>query len=452
MQPPYPRPIYANYALLVLLLAYINSFVDRNVFAILVGPIREQFGISDFQFSILHGWAFTLFYIGLGLPIGWLADRVSRRMIMSWGLFFWSLMTCACGLVRTLPGLFAARIGVGVGEATLSPPAYSMLSDYFPPEKLRWATATFTLGITLGSGLSYMIGGWLYDLFSDMDLSGVWLLAELAPWQLTFIAVGAPGFLIVLMMLLIKEPPRRHLPTEAVEAPPLKQVGQFMRGRWQVYTALMMGISMMSVIGYGTLAWYPEFLVRTYGLERGQAGGYPGMIFMFAGTAGSLSGAAIATVLQRMGYRDANMRMIMLAAIILTPLAIAAPLMPDARLALLLTVPVIFFHYTHFGVGMAALQIITPNRMRAQTTAVLLFLTNLFGMALGGSVVAGFTDFVFRSDGALYLSLATVAAIVYPAAALLIAWGLRHYRAALPVLSPSPLQNQAPGDRISSSS
>ncbi len=113
----------SHYVLGVLLLAYILSFIDRNILALLVGPIRQDFGIADFQFSLLHGLAFTLFYIFLGLPLGWLADRASRKWIITSGVFFWSIMTCLCGFTKGFGSLFVARIGVGVGEATLSPAA-----------------------------------------------------------------------------------------------------------------------------------------------------------------------------------------------------------------------------------------------------------------------------------------------------------------------------------------
>jgi MFS family permease len=163
----------ARWALTVLLLAYILSFIDRNVMAILVGPIRKSFEISDFQYGLLHGLAFTVFYTVLGLPIGRLADRGSRRTIIGVGVLFWSVMTCACGLVRSYGGLFTTRMGVGVGEAALSPPAHSLLSDLFPAKLLPRAMSIFTLGITIGGGMAYMIGGWVLgaELWSGRSAS-----------------------------------------------------------------------------------------------------------------------------------------------------------------------------------------------------------------------------------------------------------------------------------------
>lgn len=431
----YPPPAQAYYALAVLLLAYILSFIDRNILAILVGPIRSDFAISDVQFSLLHGWAFTLFYIFLGLPIAWLADRFNRKWIVITGVFFWSLMTCLCGWANSFLMLFLVRIGVGIGEAALSPPTYSMLSDFFTPRRLPWATAVFSMGITLGSGLSYKVGAWAYRYFTENPLSqdsvAGQLLAGLSAWQITFVAVGLPGLLIVVLLFFVTEPPRIRSGASYRESATLAQIKQHAAHQWQAYTALTVGLCLMSIIGYGTLTWFAEFLIRSYHLSRSDAGNALGNVFIVAGTAGSLSGAFFAAYLRKKGHDDANLRQVMLAAGFSLLPAVLSPLMPDSRLSVALAAVTIFFHYTHFGVAMAALQLITPNIMRAQVSAALLFLTNLFGLALGGTIVASVTDFVFADDQALRYSLAIVAAFVYSLAVITVRWGLPHYRRAL---------------------
>ena len=388
--------VASHYALVVLLLAYILSFIDRNVLSLLVGPIREAFNISDFQFSLLHGLAFTLFYIFLGLPIGWLADRISRKKIIISGVFFWSIMTCLCGYAKNFASLFAARIGVGVGEATLSPAAYSLLSDAYSAKNLKWATSIFAMGITIGSGTSYIVGGWLYDLFTRYNYSNLPLIGHMEAWQLTFVAVGMPGLLVVALLLWISEPERLHhkisVDRADNEALPIKQVARFVFTEWRAYGSIMFSVSMMAIVGYGTLIWYPEFLVRTYQMSKSEAGGALGTIFIFAGTAGTFSGAWFSAYLHRLGFTDANMRVVLIAATLCCIPATAAPLMNSSYWALTLATLVIFIHYTHFGVAMAALQNITPNRMRAQVSALLLFVANFFGLALGGSIVASLTD------------------------------------------------------------
>lgn len=432
----YPPKAAANYVLVILVLAYILSFIDRNILALLVGPIREEYALTDFQFSILHGWAFTVFYIFLGLPIGWLADRFSRKWIITSGIFLWSLMTCLCGLAKSFTGLFITRIGVGVGEAALSPPAYSLVSDYFEPARLRYATAIYTAGITVGSGTSYMIGGWLYEQFDAMG--GLQLPAlglDFKAWQLTFVAVGLPGLLVAALFLWVREPARQTTALDKSGGIDVGDVGAHLRDHWQAYSGLILGMSMMAVIGYGMLTWLPEFLLRTYGMDKAEGGAWLGAIFIVGGTAGTFSGAVFAGLLEKRGYQDANMRLIgIVAAVLAIPAALAA-LMPIAGAALALFALVTFLQYTHFGVGIAALQLITPNQMRAQVSALMLFSTNLFGLALGGSFVAFFTDFVYRSDSALNYSLASVAAIVYPLAATAIFLGLGHYRRAQQVIA-----------------
>lgn len=420
------RPRQANYLLGVLLLAYVLSFVDRNILAILVGPIRQEFAISDFQFSILHGWAFTLFYIVLGVPIGWLADRFSRRWIILGGVVFWSVMTSACGLARNFSTLFLARVGVGVGEATLSPAAYSILSDAFPPNRLRWATSVFAMGITLGTGISYMVGGLLYDFFSTVDLSS-WA-QDMRPWQATFITVGLAGFVVVAMLWFVREPIRRQLPTETGDAVSLREVLAHLLRQRRLYGALMFGVTMMAVVGYGSMAWYPELLLRSHGMPKSEAGSALGLVFMVVGTLGSFSGAVFATLLQRRGHLDANMRWVMLAAALAIVPSVLSPLMPTSTGVIVLFAIVTFLHYSHFGVAMAALQLVTPSRMRGQSSAIMLFFTNLLGLGLGGTFVASLTDFAFGDDLALRYSLAITGGIFYPLAALLIASGLGRYR------------------------
>ncbi len=396
--------------------------------SLLVGPIRQEFDISDFEYSLLHGLAFTMLYILLGLPFGWLADRTQRKWIISLGVGFWSLMTCLCGFAKNFTGLFAARMGVGIGEASLSPAAYSMLSDLYSPEKLRWATSVFATGITLGSGLSYLIGGWLLHLFTNSDLSSWPILAEFQPWQLTFISVGLPGFIVMFLLMSIKEPVRiSAFLNDDLEPVSLGQTIAWARVNWQLYLSIGLGVSAMAITGYGQLIWYPEMLFRTYGVSKSEAGIVLGVIFMVAGTSGTFFGAGLASLLTRHGYEDANLRTLMYSALLSFIPASVASLMESPLIAMYLIGFAVFFHYMHFGVAVAGLQLITPNRMRAQYTAALLFLSNLFGLAMGGSIVAFLTDFVFGTDAALRYSLACVAAVSYLCVVCVMLWGLRYY-------------------------
>ncbi len=421
----------AGYALCVLLLAYILSFVDRNVMAVLIGPIREDFAISDFQYSLLHGFAFSMFYIVLGLPIARLADRGSRKWVITAGVFFWSLMTCLCGVARSFGALFLARVGVGVGEAALSPPAYSLLSDFFDSAELPRALAIYTLGITVGGGLAYMVGGAVFDYFSVHGALIVPVIGELRPWQTTFVIVGVPGFLLVVLLSLMVEPERRGVLTATAAGYSLAEIGAQLRGHWRAYGSLIVAVSLLAVLGYGTMAWYPEFLVRNHGLSRSQAGSQFGAIFIIAGSAGTLLAGFSAKPLLARGYADADMRLILWISLLWLPPAALGPMFASSEWALWLAIPIVFFLNSYFALAIAALQGITPNRMRAQISALMLFMTNLFGLAIGPSAVAAITDFGFGDDAALAKSLGILPLLVCPLAALLLAYGLSHYRAAL---------------------
>lgn len=430
-QAEFPSPWRANYALLLLLLAYILSFIDRNVMAVLIGPIRSDFAISDFQYSLLHGFAFSMFYIVMGLPIARLADRHSRKWIITVGLVSWSLMTCLCGAARSFFTLFLARIGVGVGEATLSPAAFSMLGDLFPREKLARALAIYSLGITLGGGLAYVIGSTVYEWFAAAEQLVLPLFGEVRPWQMTFIAVGAPGFILAIFLGLLSEPARRSGATDAQGAEVhhgLAEIGAHLRVHARAYMAPIGSVAVLGILGYGTMAWYPEFLIRTFDMPRGEAGNQFGLMFLIAGSLGALVGGWSVEPLMRRGYQDAPLRIILAVSVLWILPAALGPLSGSPSMAVWMAAPIVFFLNAHYGVGVAAVQFITPNRMRAQISALMLFVTNLFGLAFGPTAVAMLTDFVFADDLALRYSLAVLPLLVCPLAIILILQGMRSYR------------------------
>lgn len=401
--------------------------------AVLIGPIREDFDITDFQFSLLHGFAFSMFYIFLGLPLGRLADVWSRKWVITAGIFFWSAATALCGVARNFQLLFLARMGVGVGEAALSPPAYSLLSDYFSPERLPRAMAVYTLGITIGGGLAYIIGGAVYGFFAALPPESYAFLGGVKPWQLTFLVVAAPGLVIGGLMAWVREPPRSGQGAVAAAAAEtsVTAVVEQLHSHRGAYLSLILGVSLLSIVGYGTMAWYTEYLIRIHEVDRAAAGSTFGLVFIVAGSFGTLVGGWSPAWLRNRGYEDASMRVVMLVPLLWVVPAVAGPLASSATMAIVLAVPVVFFGNSFFGVCIAALQLITPNRMRAQISALLLFSTNLFGLALGPTVVAALTDFVFQDDMALPYSLAVMSALACPLAAVILGLGLKHYRRAL---------------------
>ncbi len=432
-RPEYPSVGAANYGVVLLFLAYVLSFLDRNILSLLVGPIREQFGITDFQYSLLAGAAFALVYSFASFPMGRLADHYSRRLIVAASVAFWSLATAAGGLANSVTQLFASRMAVGAGEAGLAPPAYSIITDSFRPAHFGYAMSFYKTGVRVGGGLSLVIGGLLIDYYTRIGPIDVPVIGTLQPWQATLVTVGLPGVLLALLLLTMVEPKRKELAVSRSgrERLPVREFVRFIWERRRCYLPLFIGSSMLAMAGYGSSAWYPEFLIRNYGLSRGAAGTSYGTISIITGVVGIMVAPWIANRLAARGYRDAYVRTLLATTLIATPPSVLAPLLGSATLTLLVLIPGMIFSGAYLGVMAAAFQPITPNQMRGQATAFYIFLTSFIGMAFGTSTLAAFTDFLFQDDGKVHYSLATMQAIFKPAGALLFWYCLSAYRKAM---------------------
>lgn len=425
---PWPSAAVGWYAVFVLTMAYVLSFIDRTILSLMVGPIRADLGLSDTQISLLHGFAFAIFYTTLGIPIALLADRLNRRNIISIGIAFWSVATALCGFAKSFWGLFWARVGVGVGEAALSPAAYSMVADLFPPQRLGRALAVYTLGVFAGAGLAYMIGGAVVGSVAHAENVVLPLIGEVRPWQFVFIVVGLPGLPMALWMLTVREPSRRRAPSTGTLRAAFADCLGYMRTHWQVYTAHFAGFSLLAILFNAGGAWLPAYLMRVHGLGPSQAGFWLGLIMLVAGVGGVLAGGWLGDRMSARGRADGTMRVGVVAAFGVLPFAASATLVEPLGLSLVLIAGFLFFVSLPYGAAAAALQIITPGRMRATASALYLCLLNLLGLGIGPTLVALATDRVFGSDLAVGKSLALVSTIFAPLGGLLIWWGLAHFR------------------------
>ncbi len=426
----YPSLGAANCGVVLLFIVYVLSFLDRHILSLLVGPIREQFGITDFQYSLLAGAAFAVPYSFAGLPLGRLADRSSRKLIVAGSVAFWSLSTAACGLTTSLGQLFGARMAVGMGEAGLAPPAYSIITDSYRPKHFGYAMSFYKTAVQVGGGLAFIVGGFFIDRYTRIGPMELPLLGTVQPWQATLLTVGLPGLLIALLVLTIVEPKRKDLAVSRSgrRQLPIRTLVRFLWQRKRVYLALFFGSSLLAMAGYGSSAWYPEFLVRNYGMSRGDAGSIFGTITITSGLLGIMMGPWIANRLAARGYKDAYVRTLLATTVITIVPSVAAPLAGSATLTLVLLWPAMVFSSAYLGVMAASFQPITPNQMRGQVTALYIFMTSFIGMAFGTSALAAFTDFVFQDDGKLHYSIATSNAVFKPAAALLFWYCLSGYR------------------------
>lgn len=415
---------YAWYVVALLLLAYTLSFIDRMILSLLVGPIRHDLGISDTQMSLLMGLAFAIFYSALGLPIGLAADRMNRKNLIVAGVAIWSLMTALCGLARSYAILFLVRIGVGVGEASLSPASYSLLGDYFPREKLGRAIAIYSLGVPIGSGIALVLGAFVVKLVTEGPAVIVPLLGQMEPWRLVFLVVGLPGLLVALLFFLtIREPARSLRMAEPVPG----EFMAFLKLNRVAVSSHFLGMSLVAMVMYGATAWIPQFLHRTYGMPVASAGLWFGAAMAVCGSCGILSGGWLADRLYRQGHRDGHLRVIRINAIILTPLFVFMALTPSLNLSLAAMVISMLVGTIHGGAAGSALQLIAPSHLRARLAALYLLVATLLGLGVGPTAIALITDRVFGDDNALRYSIAIVSAIALPLSAIILSFGLKAF-------------------------
>jgi MFS family permease len=422
----YPSPARAWWAVIVLFTAYVVSFVDRTILSLLVEPLRHDLLISDTQVSLLQGLAFAIFYTTMGIPIAIWADRGSRRLIVAAGIFVWSLMTAACGLATNFWRLFAARLGVGVGEAALSPATYSIIADLFPENRRGRALGVFGSGIYVGSGLALLIGGAVVGVATKMGMINT-PFGVFHGWQLVFFIVGLPGVVVALLALTIHEP--RHSMHTAAVPPAPALFRRFLGAHKAAIAAHFIGFSICGLAYTGVASWAPTFLIRHYGFSAAHAGQNLGIAVLCLGTLGAFAGGALA---DRWVHLPAGTLRIGLIAIVLhTVGGIAGPLMSDPALSVALFSLVFFSGGFAFAAGAAAIQKLTPSRLRARMSALYLFVVSLIGTALGPTSIALFTDRFFKNPAEVGYSMSIVAAIIGPLGCAAFLLGLRPFAKAI---------------------
>ncbi len=412
-QPARPEPQtstrYAWYVVFALTAIYMLSYMDRQILSLLVGPMKRDLGISDTRVGLLQGLAFGLFYTFMGLPLGRIADTRSRRGLIAVGVVLWSIFTSACSVARSFWSLFLARMGVGVGEASLSPAAYSLISDYFPKDRLGVAISVYYMGVFFGTSLSLLVTGMVVDAVAHTPVITVPLLGAMASWRITFLFVGVPGVLFALLLLTIREPLRREVlrardgqVTRLGFRASLGEMGK----RWQSLMGISIGAIFQAVPTYALISWTPTYFQRVHHWTPGQSGRGLALLLLTFGCLGMYAGGRLSDYWQRNGITEGPLRVGVVcgagAALLLPP----AYLFAHANGTLALLAPGIFFLSLPMGTSAAALQRIFPNQVRGQVSALFLFLLNLGGLTLGPLTPGLLNDRLFHSEQALGSSLA----------------------------------------------
>jgi Sugar phosphate permease len=389
----------------ILLALYIISFIDRSLIVMLVDPIKADLGLTDFEMSLLLGPAFGVFYAVFGLPLGWAADRFSRRNVIFWGVLVWSLATTFTAFATSFALMFLARMLVAVGEAALTPSAYSMISDRFPRKRLTTALSIYSMGPKAGKSVAYIVGGLVIGFTSLWGPQVIPLVGEMNVWQFVFLIVGLPGVLVAALLYTVPEPVRSsRREKDAGEPVPIIP---FLKERLAIFAPLLGGFCLICIPSVALQTWIPTYMDRQFHWEPIQFGPAIGLISGLAAFSLPLKGVMVDWLYGR-GMRDAALRFYTWLLGLCIPAAVIglSSENPYVLLAAYGFIQVIALPYLLYA--SAILQLLVPSELRGRLTAVLLFAVSLAGSMLGPTSVAALQDFVFPDRQALGLSLAIV--------------------------------------------
>jgi predicted MFS family arabinose efflux permease len=430
----YGSSLYLWWVIFLLTMASTISIIDRQVLNVMIGPVKRDLGgLSDIQVSLIMGFAFTFFYTIMSYPAGWISDRYNRRNLMAAGIVAWSMMTMLCGMASTYWQLFFARMGVGVGEATLGPASNSTLADYFKPTRLPLAIGIVSAAPFIGQGLANIIGAPLVDYLETVPNIALPVVGEVYSWQMVFLIIGAPGILIGALMMTIREPARQGKMSEETKAVPFSEVWAFLMQRKKLFFFLFAAYLGLSIQGWSLFSWIVEFYIRDHGWTRTEIGLIYGTIAMVVGIGGSISGGAFAGYMIARGYKDATLRIVFWGTCALLPLAFALTLVPDPWVGIWILVPVTFFMATPPGLMMATLQSVCPNELRGQAVAFYLISVNFLAYTFAPSLPPVLTRLLFGGEEGLGAAISFLSIFTYGSASLCLYLSLKHYRDALDI-------------------
>lgn len=425
---PYPPRSKAVVVIAILMIVTCHSRLDQQFPALLVKPIRAAFDISDTQISLFQGAAFALMYAIAGPLFGRMVDRRNRRNLIIAGILFWSGMTVWSGYTTSYAQLVIARMGVGVGEAVLSPAAYSLIADYVEPRIRGRAIGIFMASHAVGTGLSLMLGGLIVGKLSGQLSVAFPLLGHFAPWQAAFVIVGLPGFLTALLMFLVREPARREdegsAAARVARGEGSSEFWPYIRRHRVAFSCVVISQVAIQFVGNAIVPWIPSAFQRSHGLSMEMVGVVVGVELIVASTIGFLLCGYLGDRWRAKGRPDARLAPVFVGEAIFIPAVIIWPLVSNVYVAFFFLGLQMIGHVTAIGTLPLVTQDIVPNRMRGQAVTVVLLLGTVLGWAVGPTVVALFTDYVFHDDNALPYSI-ICATVPTALLAVVVAWAGR---------------------------
>ncbi|MDW8204527.1 MAG: MFS transporter [Cytophagales bacterium] len=395
------------------MVAYICSFMDRYILNLLVEPLKRDMQLSDTAVGLLLGASFALFYATLGVPAGFLADRVSRKNLIAAGIALWSLMTALGGVAQNYWQLFLTRMGVGIGEATLSPAAYSFIADLFPREKLASALSFYSMGIYLGSGMAYLAGGKILDWVQDLPPIELFNQVHIFNWQWVLIAAGLPGLLVAGGVWGLHEPVRKEVDTHHRQVVLLKlpiAIWQLLQSQ-PIFRWLCIASAFFTVVSYAFSAWAPTALMRVWHTDLKTTSIFMGLLMMLGAPAGVIMGGIWADTRKNVKQISSQTAIFTFTAAGLIPVMSCLPLMSAAWSAMLCFTVATLLLSAPVGVTAAFLQRIISPHARGLASASLLLFQNLLGLGLGPTLVALLTDYYFQQPQAVAKSLSLTSVV-----------------------------------------
>lgn len=421
---------YPWYAVIALTVVYIFAMIDRQIISLVVSDLKRDLGLNDFQIGLLMGPAFGVFYILGGPLFGMLVDRFSRKRVLMIGLTTWSVAASACGLASSFVQLFVARMLVGAGEASVAPSSYSLISDLFPRRRIALALSVFAIGGTVGGGLSLVIGGLILRAVGAEGVT-IPVLGTLQNWQVVFIATGAPGLLLLLIVWSLHEPRETQVAASVTETASRPELRDFLHRRRALVLCHFVAFCSCGLVAYSVVNWSPEYLMRTFEWTHARAGIAMGAIVITTSVLSHLLTGSIVDHLFARGVRDAHFRVYLYMLLAALPVMVGAYQVdsPYVFLVGLFLLSSMVIPFTAFA--SSSLQVVTPPRLRGVMSGFFLGALGLVGLSIGPSMVGFVTEYVMRDDSKLGVSISLVGGGGMLIAILALAIGLKHLRHAV---------------------
>ena len=399
----WPSKNYAWFLTTILLISYTVSFIDRAMINLLIDPIRSDLKLTDIQMGQILGPGFMISYILFSLPIGRMVDKFNRIFVLIGGILLWSIATAAHGFSSDYYSLFVSRAGVGAGEAAVTPASWSIIADLFRPEDRAFPMSFYLMGPYIGQGLALLFGGLVIQLYTvPVEFLGF----TLQPWQMIFILIAIPGFILSFGLAFLADPQRKGIINkEKQKDESFVDVVAYIKSKFSAYFTLMIAASFIVVLLYTFQAWVPTYIARVHGWDLSRVGYLFGIVTLISGSLGVLSGPVLERFLDRRGFKNSTHAVFLISA---STLAVIPPLTflfvtEDFILPGMFVIS--FFITLPMACFASGLQKMTPQNYRGSISGLYVFIMNIVGLSLGPTVVPFFTSVIFQDDMSINLAL-----------------------------------------------